>query len=357
MKWNRFIFPAYLIVVVVSALLVTEYLSQRINRSNGVELPFLIGSGGSVRAFRSGERFTSLDPHLGYARGDREPAVEKFRARYTWRSGFAIYSPTPDQLDRPVILTLGGSTTDALNHESSWPEELARLLVEQGIAGTVINGAAGGYSTSQELLKLIRDGIEFWPDLVISYSGVNDRGAYGAMPYPMVHRYQRDILGSLTQSRLPPILPNTIALLKSLSGGDENQLRFTLGLETERNRGEWYARNLSLMNAVSQASGADFLGVIQPSALVGNYEWAAEFEKGGKSAKYVRSLRSLYAEIDELPALAKDVHSFIDIFNGIEGVYRKDGVHTTQMGDRIIAENMLALIRSETGLLGPIGGQ
>ena len=67
--------------------------------------------------------------------------------------------------------------------------------------------------------------------------------------------------------------------------------------------------------------------------------------------------------IDTLLHLHETQHAFlsvwlfIDIFHGIEGVYRKDGAHTTQMGDRIIAENMLALIRSETGLLGPIGGQ
>ena len=356
MKWNRLFFPIYVVVVVASIFLVAEYVSQQINRSNGVELPFFIGSGESLSAYRS-NKFYNLDPHLGYAFSDHEPLVEKFRARYAWHEGFAIYSSVPKQLDRPLILTLGGSTTDGLSHATSWPEELAQLLREQDIAGTVINGAVGGYSSNQELLKLVRDGIEFRPDLVISYSGVNDRGRYSRLPHPMVHPYQREILSGLTQSRPLPLLPNTIALLRSFGSTDERQLRFTFGLATERSLGDWYARNLSLMNAVSQASGAEFLAVVQPNAHVGDYEWAADFQKNGPMAKGVLALQSLYGQIKELPAQIAYVHSFIDIFDGIQGVYRKDGVHTTQKGSQIIAENMLALIRSETELLRSSDGQ
>jgi len=349
MSLRKYFFPLYLLVVVASILFVLEFISLQINRSGGVEIPFFFGSGGSVQHFRSSDRFGALDPHLGYAYDDGEPSVERFRSRYTWYRGFAIYSNRPlEQLDRPLILTLGGSTTDPLHHDASWPEELAKLLVERGLAGTVVNGAAGGYSTNQELLKLIRDGIEFRPDLVISYSGVNDRGSYGSLPHPMVHRYQRTLLRNLTQSGTAPLVPNTISLLKSLADPDnESQLSYTLGVKTKRSMGEWYARNLSLMHAVTQASGAEFLAVVQPSAYVGNYEWPPDSDKGGKSAQYVAALRSLYAEIEDLPHQPDYVHSFIGIFDGVEGVYEKDGVHTTHKGNRMIAEDMLELITGQ----------
>jgi lysophospholipase L1-like esterase len=359
MNIRKFFFPIYLVLVVGGILLISELVSMQINHKRGIELPFFIGSGGAVGSFRGDERFSVLDPHLGYGRGEREPSVEEFQSRYNWHRGFAIYSDKPlDQLDRPLILTLGGSTTDPLNHETSWPEELSQLLSERGISGTVVNGAAGGYSTNQELLKLIRDGIEFRPDLVISYSAVNDRGVYGPLPYPMVHRYQRELLANITQSNLLPLLPNTISVLKSIgSDGEDNQLRYTLGLETQRNLGEWYARNLMLMNAVAQAGGAEFLGVIQPNAYVGHYEWQARYEDDGKPKEYIDALRALYEQISDLPASAGYVHSFIEIFDGTDGVYKNDGVHTLKKGDRIVAENMLALIEKETSLLQSAAAQ
>jgi len=353
---KKYSYAIYLVVVVGSIFLILEFVSLKINRSRGIEFPFFFASGGSVENRTDDGRFLSIDPHLGYARSDTERQVEKFRSRYPWYRGFAIYSNEPmDRLERPLVLTLGGSTTDPLNYTSSWPEELAILLEEQGISGTVVNGAVGGYSSNQELLKLIRDGIEFHPDLVISYSGVNDRGRYGSLPHPMVHSYQRELLGSLVQRGLPPVLPNTISLLSSLREGDEDRIRYTLGLETKRTLGEWYARNLSLMNAVAQASGARFIGIVQPNAYVGSYEWAADFRDNGKSAKYQAAIGSLYNEIENLPAQADYVYSAIDIFDGIEDVYLEDGIHNTEKGFGIIAEYVLELIRTETEILGSSG--
>jgi len=353
MNRSRAFFSIYLAVVVAGVLLLAEVISRQILRSDGVELSFLVAGRSVDAALREGEGFDSLDPHLGYARDDRDRKVDAFRDRYVWRGGFAIYKPAAQPIDRPIILTLGGSTTDPLEHETSWPEELARLLVEEGSACTVINGATEGYSSSQELLKLIRDGLELEPDLVISYSGVNDRGAYGALPHPMVHRYQRYVLDRLTQSPPSPLLPNTIALLRSLGRGDEGGSGYTLGLETERSLADWYLRNLSLMNAVSTAADAEFIGVTQPNAYVGGYRWPPAGEEGGKPQGYVLTLEAFYEDLQGLASPPGYVHGFLSIFDGIQGVYRGDGVHTTRKGDRIIAERMLALIRSETKLLQP----
>ncbi|MEZ4281820.1 MAG: SGNH/GDSL hydrolase family protein [Myxococcota bacterium] len=349
-------FTLYLVVVVGALFALFEFVSLRINRSEGIDLPYLIRRGDSVETFRGGERFTAIDPHLGYGRGENEPAVVVFRERHVWRRGFAIYGDAPEGAPaRPLILTLGGSTTDPLNHETSWPEELAAMLVERGLPGTVVNGAVGGYSTNQELLKLVRDGIELAPDLVISYSAVNDRGAYGPLPHPMVHAYQRQILANLTQSRLHRMLPNTVSLIQRWGGRDDDALGYSLGLETQRSLGEWYARNLSLMNAVARASGAEFLGVIQPNAYVGADAGAGRFLANGKSDEYVVALRDFYAQIVDVPERLHYVHSFIDIFDGAQGVYSEDGVHTLRAGDRLIAQAMLSLIERETSLFAGSG--
>ena len=86
-----------------------------------------------------------------------------------------------------MILALGGSTTDGVKFPNSWPEQLARILDANKIPAVVINGGIGGYSTSQDMFKLVRDGFEFKPDIVIEYAGVNDGWRYGVADHLMVH--------------------------------------------------------------------------------------------------------------------------------------------------------------------------
>ena len=139
-----------------------------------------------------------MDPHLGYGRGKAERKIRKLEVNYSWTEGFAVYSKkVPAELDHPIVLTLGGSTTDAVRSKNTQlAGGVCRSYWQKGISATVVNGGTGGYSTNQELLKLVRDGLEFKPDIVISYSGVNDRGKYSELPYPMVHPYQRYMLNS-----------------------------------------------------------------------------------------------------------------------------------------------------------------
>lgn len=346
---SKYFYGLYLLVLVVLVCLLTEYVSQRIHRSKGVEVPFLFGTIRSNQKSFGRDDFTVLDPHLGYAHGETERGVRALKSKYTWMRGFAIYSKKPlDQLDRPIILALGGSTTDPIQYGHSWPEELAKILEEKGIPATVINGGIGGYSTNQELIKLIRDGVEFGPDLVISYSGVNDRGQYGELPNPMVHKYQRKVFSEIIVRKLSPLFPSTILLLQNFLGHDKRTaVGYTLGMDTSRSIGKWYERNLSLMEAVARASDAKFFAVLQPNAYVGDYEWSAEYERQTrKTAKYINSVRELYAEISDLPKRVDYVYDFTKIFSGIKDVYTSDGVHVTIMGNKIIAMQMFQLLTS-----------
>lgn len=347
---SRYFYGLYLSIVVLSLCLLVEYVCQRIHYSNGLKIPFLIGTVHSIQKSFRPEDFNVLDPHLGYAHGNSEKKVQEFKLRHTWKRGFAIYSKKPlNQLERPIILALGGSTTDPIQYDHSWPEELAKILKDKGLPGTVINGGTGGYSTNQELIKLIRDGIEFAPDVVISYSGINDRGTYGRLPNPMVHKYQREVISELVKRKPPPLLPSTILLLQDYVTSKEGAVvGFTLGVDTLRSLGKWYERNLALMEAVARTSGAEFFAVLQPNAYIGDYEWGADYEKQrGKSAQYIKAVRRLYAEIIDLPKRVDYVYDFTKIFSGVKDAYIQDGVHATLNGNKIVAEHMLNLIVPE----------
>lgn len=345
-------FRIYLFASAVAICLLTEFVSLKINRAGGVSLPFFLNREDVTPKTQLANSYMFLDPHLGYAHSDAESITQRIISKYTWYRGFAIYSKKPvRQLERPIILALGGSTTDPLDYGHSWPEELANLLKKKGLPGTVINGGVGGQSTNQELIKLVRDGLEFYPDVIISYSGVNDRGDWGPFPTPMVHPYQRKILEGLLKPSAPAFMPNSAHLLADWIAGSDPKSRvtgFTLGVETRRTPGQWYERNLHLMKAIASSSGAKFFGIIQPNAYVGGYDWATKFENDGvKTKKYISSVRQLYSQIIKIPGERPYVHDFTKIFRGLDDVYIPGGVHATLKGNKIIAENVFALLFAE----------
>lgn len=74
------------------------------------------------------------------------------------------------------IVVLGGSTsTDGMLRTTSWVRLLHQKLASQGFNITIYDCANAGEDVFQELLRLIRDGVHFHPQYVISMSGVNNR--------------------------------------------------------------------------------------------------------------------------------------------------------------------------------------
>ena len=342
MKVGSVFLILYVVGVTVAGLFLVEFIARKVNLENGIDIP---GAGSQTLLSKRENQFLVIDPHLGYGRGKAERKIRKLEVNYSWTEGFAVYSKkVPAELDHPIILTLGGSTTDAVQSNHSWPEELSKLLAERGISATVVNGGTGGYSTNQELLKLVRDGLEFKPDIVISYSGVNDRGKYSELPYPMVHPYQRYMLEFLTRPKYSPLFPNATYLLSKMlgvGGKPRAQVDATFGVPTSRTLGQQYERNMVLMEAIARASGATFYGIIQPNAYV---RPGGEI-KNKRTQKYVSDLLDLYRQIADVPVRLLFVHNFISIFDGEgEGAFKDDGIHTTLKGDKIIAEKVLDLI-------------
>jgi lysophospholipase L1-like esterase len=340
MARKNVVFVFYIVAVTVGSLLAVEYICLRLNSASGVQLPFAVTSS-TIPLVRGGKRYNVIDPHLGYAHGVDEYKVQKIIKQYSWVNGFVVYNHRPTELKRPTILALGGSTTDGVNYGHSWPEELANLLARRGISATVINGGTGGYTSNQDLLKLVRDGLEFRPDIIIDYGGVNDRGDYGELPYPMVHLYQRQILEYLTGSAVSPLLPNTVAWLRRVFFAGKSRISYTLGVKSSLTQAQQYERNVVLMEAIARTQGAAFFAIVQPHAYFRN--------KHPENFKVPHSsLVALYGQIIELPKRLPFVYDLTRIFEDREkDVYKKDGIHLQQNGDQIVAENIMTLILPE----------
>lgn len=103
--------------------------------------------------------------------------------------GFQVYGGERENDLR--IVTLGGSTTAAeLFRVKCWPEILYRQFLEAGRNVTIYNGGVAAYTAGEELFKLIRDVGELRPDIVISFSGLNN---FKKNEYPFVPWYLKDI--------------------------------------------------------------------------------------------------------------------------------------------------------------------
>ncbi len=79
------------------------------------------------------------------------------------------------------IVVLGGSTSDGkLFPFKSWPELLYDKIDDDGVV--VYNAGVSGYTSAQELIKLIRDIVLLKPDMIIVYDGYNDTSEINARP-------------------------------------------------------------------------------------------------------------------------------------------------------------------------------
>lgn len=83
--------------------------------------------------------------------------------------------------DNYKIVVLGGSTTDGnLYPFPSWPKVMYDKINSSKV--TVYNAGVSGYTSAQELIRLIRDVVLIKPDMIIVYDGYNDTSEINACP-------------------------------------------------------------------------------------------------------------------------------------------------------------------------------
>jgi lysophospholipase L1-like esterase len=329
----------FLVANTIFLLLLVEFVAYLFLVQRGYEASYLVSNEGQV-AVRGGGYYT-LDPHLGYAHGPNEDGVKTVTQEYSWVGGFVVYSDSysgPSELERPVILTLGGSTTDGAKYGHSWPEHLAKRMAREGLPGTVVNGGTGGYSTTQELFKLVRDGLVFEPDLVISYSGVNDRGDYNEERHPMVHPYQARLFNGLVQPPgSSPVMPSTVKALTLITNPNlTSTFDLNFGPEFETTLSNLYEQNVLLMKAVSEARGSDFMAFIQPYRYLDTSE-IANLENPKRRA-YAEKIVVLYDELSHLPDAYEFVVDARYILADHPELFKNDGTHLTDEGDRFVSD-------------------
>jgi lysophospholipase L1-like esterase len=280
---------------------------------------------------------------------------------------FVYYSPEGAEYG---VLTLGGSTTDGFYYHISdgdtWPALLSRRLTSEAKANfEVINGGAGGYGSSQELLKLLIDGGRVHEKLkyVISLSGINEIAGYRGLndarekAFPFWNQIllrmfsqqtwiQQDKPTTETSKYFPSamkIIATFVAAQTPPDSGSELALR-SRNPKQDDAAAQWFY-NVRMMRAVSNEIGAEFFVFLQPTLGLADvsppqdrsspdYKLLALID-----AEYSKKINDLYAKLHNYCALLTYCYDFSSVAPPTGDVYH-DPRHHNAKGNKIIADKI-----------------
>jgi hypothetical protein len=277
--------------------------------------------------------YTVYDPLLGYAVPVNSTSIP----------GYDIWPEQASPREAKIrIMALGGSTS--WWPRCCWSKFLTDLCISSGKSAMVFNGGLGGYASSQELLKLLRDVEAINPTIILNLSGVNDYYWFHLCPdNPLVHKYQMSIGEYLVENS---------SAFKSYQNGIHSNIT------PHQN----WLRNIRLMKAICDELNYKIYTFLQPTLGYGDYNPTPE-EQGYFDQFAHRILQSGKTYFEEMTYFNDQVRKEISnkseqyphvrdltmIFSGMSGLYR-DYRHQNNAGDRIIANEMLKILQTENAI-------
>ena len=260
-----------------------------------------------------------VDPIVGFCRKDSDTP------------GFVIFgSENIGKNNTYKIVTLGGSTSDPLlENVRSWSEFLYRMLTDVcNIPIVIYAGGVSSYSAAQETLKLIKDGLVLKPNLVISYSGVNDScDDFDVKHHRFIRTYMPEIFSTVLQTSIKnPFSEN--AIVKDVM----------LGVEDKSSNAEFWFKCEKIMASVCKGFGITFHGILQ--AVYPKYWISNDMKDDGMIRR-----AQFFEEAKELIHCEQnaELYDFTEIMRGKEEVFY-DYCHVYEKGNKIIAKEVLSII-------------
>lgn len=279
------------------------------------------------------------------------------RIRQTYQ-GFEVFGDESDT-NAIRIVALGGSTTEcSLFYVKGWVRFLVDFLKNHGIPAVVYGGGVSSYTSSQELLKLIRDVIPLNPDIVISYSGVNDLYSYPKLEEG--ERYKRPFITRFQVQFIQQILERLtkdvgIPVVNAPSWNQLGHSTVFYGLKNNKTAAELWIDNERMMHSICECFGISFFAIYQPFRFNGCYQ-SSELqeiihsrrdltcipnEEGIK--RWGDSVKDNHEKIVKESLKYDFISDFSNIFEGHSELFY-DTTHVYETGNTIIAEKIFNLI-------------
>ncbi len=241
--------------------------------------------------------------------------------------GIMIYGD--DKKDDFKIAVLGGSTTDgSLYPFKSWPQLLFEEIGMQNI--TIYNGGVTGYTSGEELLKLIRDIIPLNPNMIIVYDGFNDLNKSSNVQYPFTNGYLKQLFDYASDHIDDERCNNNICM----------------GIAAQQNRFSNWFSNIRTMYAVANERNIAFFCFCQP---VLSSKMKHTISEKNQLLSNEATIVELYVkeafrtQISQLSSRPKYMYDLSSIFDEEEDVYM-DICHVWEKGNRIIASEIKKII-------------
>lgn len=283
-----------------------------------------------------GKAFDTYDAMLGYTRVGDDGIP-----------GFTVFQNAEDTSDCITIATLGGSTTDpTTSNIKSWPEYLFNRISQMGIPVRIYCGGISSYFSGQETLKLIKDVLPIMPDIVISYSGINDndfcQSGYGVKKHPYFTSYHERFM------KFALDMANKEGYFRGVPI-HEGVNKLTLGIPNEKSAPEKWVDNERIIHAICQEFGISFYAFLQPCRDYGNYINTGENGKKTYEENLQENIEKVTQWYKSAQEKIKDLDYITDLtslFDGKKNIYY-DYCHVFEKGNQLIASRILKSVLPE----------
>ncbi len=271
--------------------------------------------------------------------------------------GFELFGDINNP-DAKKIVALGGSTTESTYlFIKGWAQYLAEILNNNNMPTVIYCGGVAGYSSSQELLKLIRDVLPLRPDLIISYSGLNDLYGYPKPTEqirngrPFITHFQVEFIEKIMKKLLES--QANLPVMHDLMWDDNGMDTVYFGLKNNKSASELWLDNARIMHSIAQEFNIEFISFFQPFAFNGFYE-IDEVQKILYNRKSPTCIIDGYKKWGE--PYAEDVKKIIESINKYDYIYDFsrlfenhpavyfDASHVYEHGNQIIAKAIYEIL-------------
>ena len=242
------------------------------------------------------------------------------------------------------IMAIGNSTS--LWPDAAWSLHLGQSLADKGVKVAIYNGAGKGNTSSQEVLRVLRDTPAIKPNIIVSLSGICDIGyLLNAKNYPFSHKYSRRVMSHAKEEGV-------------ISG-------VNYGFPDDRSPAQIWCYNQRMKKILAEEQGARAITILQPVQGFGSYPQSAD-EKLHFSQKapvilkaadkpYSECVKEFYTEVLDMirknPELYGDFIDFTDVFADCPGAYR-DHRHQSQVGVEYLAKEIESIVMAQIKSLG-----
>jgi hypothetical protein len=252
--------------------------------------------------------------------------------------GYKIW-PETDTDPRTTLRIMSYGNSTAVWPLGNWSQLFADDLISDGFNITLFHGAGKGSSSSQEVLRVLRDAPQIQPHLIVALSGICDIGyLLNSAAHPFAHKYTRRIMDFLSA---------TGAVRDVVYGypGRDSPARV-------------WCRNQRMARVLADEMGIPLLVFLQPVQGFGKYVQNDEesifyesksrviLRETGKS--YGECLVEFYTDVLKImaanPADYSHVVDFTDVFYDCPGAYR-DHRHQSAVGVAHLASRMLPYVK------------